>query len=102
MENTGRGKRGPCRPFKRASLESAGAVGSPIPSRAVIAGLSGAEIGTAAAAIGACGDVIQRTDVGIDTVRPIRSVASHAIDAANERGRDAGSAEHQPGRVAPA
>src|SRR5207237_6805176 len=82
-------------------LERARSVRRTIAGWSVVAGSCGAEVGAAAAAVGPARHIIELALVGIDARCAGRRVTGDAIDAADQRSRDAGSAKHQPTRRVP-
>src|SRR5437867_119005 len=82
-------------------LERAGSVRRTIAGRSVVASPCGAEVGAAAAAVGAARHVVELALVGIDAGSVGRRMTGDAVDAADQRSRDAGSTEYQPARRVP-
>ena len=70
--------------------------------RAVIARDRGAQVGAAAAAVAAGGDIEQLARVLVQALRVAAGGARNRIDRTDQRRRGAGSAEHHPARTSPA
>src|SRR4029079_13496402 len=90
----------PVHVVKPAGSESAGAVGGARASRAIVAYDTGTQIRAAAAAVAAGGDVEQCSRIVVRIAAVINRTAVHAIDAGDQRRRDAGAAEHEPAGTA--